>query len=103
MDIHEYQAKQLISKFGVSIPPGEPPTVELTVQLKEFESPPENGSDKVNEVPFSSGETGHGSESSYSNEKTTKPNSSVSVTNSPPLLKLPPPHSPAINESNPDP
>ena len=23
MDIHEYQAKQLISKFGVSIPPGE--------------------------------------------------------------------------------
>ena len=23
MDIHEYQAKQLLSKFGVSIPPGE--------------------------------------------------------------------------------
>ena len=23
MDIHEYQAKQLLSKFGVNIPPGE--------------------------------------------------------------------------------
>ena len=23
MDIHEYQAKQLLAKFGVSIPPGE--------------------------------------------------------------------------------
>ena len=23
MDIHEYQAKQLLSKFGISIPPGE--------------------------------------------------------------------------------
>ena len=23
MDIHEYQAKQLLSKFGVDVPPGE--------------------------------------------------------------------------------
>ena len=23
MDIHEYQAKQLLAKFGVNIPPGE--------------------------------------------------------------------------------
>ena len=23
MDIHEYQAKQLLSKFGISVPPGE--------------------------------------------------------------------------------
>ena len=34
MDIHEYQAKQLLSKFGVNIPPGE--VVYQTRQAKIF-------------------------------------------------------------------